>query len=73
MTGREIPNAWLTAREVRRVQKRAGELGLTGGIVFGLFHLAAAEKENVDRLYTFNAADFRSLAEGDFAERIVAP
>jgi predicted nucleic acid-binding protein len=63
----------LSAREIRRVQKRAGELGLVGGIVYDLFHLAVAEKENVDRLYTFNAADFRSLAEGDFAERIVVP
>lgn len=63
----------LGVREVRRVQKRAGELELAGGMIYDLFHLAAAEKEKVERLYTFNVEDFRSLAADEFVERIIAP
>lgn len=63
----------LTARQVRKLQIRAGRLGLIGGIIYDFYHLAVAERGKVDRLYTFNPAHFRKLAPGKFADRIVAP
>ena len=63
----------LSDEEVNTVQRRAGELALVGGIVYDLFHLVAAEKEKVERLYTFNIAHFRALATPEFTRRIVAP
>jgi predicted nucleic acid-binding protein len=63
----------LPVKAVLAVQKRAGELGLAGGIVYDLFHLTAAENENAHRLFTFNTAHFRALAGPEFADRIVAP
>ncbi len=59
--------------EVREVQRRAAGHGLIGGIVYDFYHLAVAEREAVDRLYTFNTSHFRRLASGAFADRIVAP
>ena len=63
----------LSAEEVNKVQRQAGELALVGGIVYDLFHLFLAEKEEVERLYTFNTAHFQALATPEFARRIVAP
>ena len=63
----------LSAREVRQVQIRAGQLGLTGGIIYDLYHLAVAQKEQVKRLYTFNTGHFQQLAPPDFSGRIVSP
>lgn len=42
----------LCAQEVLEVQKRASRMGLVGGIVYDFYHLAVAEKEDVDRFYT---------------------
>ncbi len=63
----------LSAEEVCDVQKRAGELGLSGGIIYDLYHLAIAERENVGRFYTFNTRHFQALASPDFSGRIIAP
>ncbi len=63
----------LTAREVTAVQRRAGHLGLIGGVIYDLFHLAVAEEEKVGRLYTFNLQHFHRLASADFAPLIVSP
>ena len=63
----------LTARRVAAVQKRAGQLGLLGGVIYDLYHLSVAEEQQVDRVYTFNVAHFRRLASADFVERIIAP
>lgn len=63
----------LSAREIQQVQKRAGHLGLTGGIIYDLYHLAVAEREKVARLYTFNAGHFQQLTPPDFSARIVSP
>lgn len=62
-----------TAEEVTEVQKRAGELALVGGIIYDLYHLAAAERHEVERFYTFNTGHFQSLSRPDFMEKIVAP
>jgi predicted nucleic acid-binding protein len=63
----------LPKREMTPIQKRAGELGLIGGIIYDFFHLSVAMRECVDRFYTFNTAHFRGLAEPGFRDRIVAP
>ena len=63
----------LTAKQVRDVQRRAGRIGLVGGMVYDLFHLALAEREQVERLYTFNVIHFRRMASPEMADRIVAP
>jgi predicted nucleic acid-binding protein len=63
----------LTAKQVRGVQQRAGRMGLIGGAVYDLFHLALAEREHVERLYTFNVIHFRRMASPEMVDRIVAP
>ncbi len=63
----------LTLDELRTVQRSAGERGIAGGAVYDLYHLAVAERESVDRLYTFNTGHFRALAPPTLIERIVAP
>lgn len=63
----------LTAKQVRQVQKRAGELGLIGGIIYDLYHLAVAEKEQVDKLLTFNVHHFQQLAFQEWQSRISRP
>ena len=63
----------LSAREIQQLQKRAGQLGLTGGIIYDLYHLAVAEKEQVGRLYTFNTGHFQQIAPPEFIGRIVSP
>ena len=63
----------LPAREVQQIQKMAGQLGLTGGIIYDLYHLAVAQKAQVERLYTFNTGHFQQLAPADFSGQIVSP
>ncbi len=63
----------LSAKEVQQVQKRAGQLGLTGGVTYDLYHLTVAEKEKVERLYTFNTSHFQQIAPPGFIDRIVSP
>jgi predicted nucleic acid-binding protein len=63
----------LSVNQVRAVLKRAGDLGLVGGIVYDLYHLAAGEQAGADRFYTFNTAHFRRIADQEFEGRIVAP
>lgn len=63
----------MTPEEVLSVQKRAGEMGVRGGVIYDLYLLAVAEREEVDRLYTFNVRHFQKLASNSFAGRIVEP
>ena len=63
----------LSPDEVVTVQQRAGTLALVGGIIYDLYLLMAAERDKVDRLYTFNTAHFQALAPPEFSRRIVAP
>ena len=63
----------LNSKQVRQVQKRAGELGLIGGIIYDLYHLAVAEKEMVDKLLTFNVLHFQQLAPQEWKSRISRP
>lgn len=63
----------LPLKEMSLLQKRAGERGLIGGIIYDFFHLAVARREGVDRFYTFNTAHFESLVDPEFLSKIVAP
>lgn len=63
----------LPMKEMAHVQKRAGELGLIGGIIYDFFHLTVARREGAERFYTFNVAHFQSLAEPELRQQIVAP
>jgi predicted nucleic acid-binding protein len=65
--------AHLSGKQIRDVQARAGRLGLIGGIIYDFYHLAVAEKEHVDRLYTFNAAHFRRIAPDAMKDLIAVP
>lgn len=63
----------LPMEEMNSIQKRAGEMGLIGGIIYDFFHLSVAMREKVDRFYTFNTSHFQAIAEPDYRDRIVAP
>jgi predicted nucleic acid-binding protein len=53
---------------VRDLAKR----GLGGGRIYDLLHLGAARKQTLDRIYTFNEAEWRNLAP-DLEALIGAP
>lgn len=63
----------LPAKELATVQRRAGERGLVGGIVYDYYHLRVAQREDVERFYTFNTSHFLAIAEADFQCCITAP
>lgn len=65
--------AHLSGKQIREVQARAGQIGLIGGIIYDFYHLAVAEKECVDRLYTFNIAHFRRIAPDAMKDIIAVP
>jgi predicted nucleic acid-binding protein len=53
------------------VRSLAGK-GRGGGQIYDLLHLAAARKQTMDRIYTFNEAEWKNLAP-DLAPLITAP
>lgn len=55
------------------VQQMASERGLIGGIIYDFYHLTVAQREKVDRFYTFNVKHFIEIADADFRDRIQAP
>lgn len=63
----------LSAEDIKRVQQRAGELALVGGIIYDLFHLVAAEKEEVES-NSIPFVDFHrvGLGEAGFHRRAVS-
>lgn len=64
----------LTSREYGRLLSSLARRGVRGGATYDAIHLACAEKASVDRIYTFNVADFRRLADDpSVAARIAAP
>jgi len=48
-------------------------LGLGGGKVYDALLLACAAKSDVERIYTFNLADFKALAPAEIVGRVCAP
>lgn len=63
----------LPMKELPSVQKRAGERGLIGGVIYDFFHIAVAKREGAERFYTFNTGHFQAIADPVFRDRIVAP
>jgi len=63
----------LTYIEILQTLRKAGQMGLMGGIIYDLYHLALAERENVEILYTFNTRHFQRIASPQFVSRIAAP
>jgi predicted nucleic acid-binding protein len=62
----------LTPTDYSAVTKRLVRLALPGGIYYDALHVRAAEKEDVDVLFTFDVDDFRRVwPEG--AEKIREP
>jgi predicted nucleic acid-binding protein len=49
------------------------KLGLGGGKVYDALLLACAAKSDVERIYTFNLADFKALAPSEILGRVCAP
>jgi predicted nucleic acid-binding protein len=52
--------------------RNAASRGISGGAIYDLLLLAAAEKTAAERIYTFNVHEFRKLAP-QIADRIMAP
>jgi predicted nucleic acid-binding protein len=63
----------LTASDYKNILLSCTHSGLIGGVVYDMLHLYAAEKSSCDRLYTFNAKDFRVLASPAMTGKIAAP
>lgn len=63
----------LTAKEHIEVTRRCAAAGWGGGRVHDAMHLRCAEKAGCDRIYTFNAKDFRALASPETLPRIITP
>jgi len=52
----------LNARDYSKVVHDAAAAGLTGGAIYDALLLACAAKAAVERIYTFDLADFRRIA-----------
>jgi predicted nucleic acid-binding protein len=62
----------LGASDYLTVIRNAATAGIAGGAIYDLLLLAAAEKSEAERIYTFNVQEFRRLAP-QLAGRIMAP
>jgi predicted nucleic acid-binding protein len=63
----------LSAKEYGELVLRLGKQGTIGGQAYDALHIACAEKSGADRIYTFNARHFQSIAEVSWRARIVSP
>lgn len=63
----------LTGDEYREVLEEGGRLNLTGGRIYDLIHIRAAQKVGCTRLYTFNVKHFRSMAPATLQDTITSP
>lgn len=62
----------LSTSDYAQVLHEAAQQGVSGGRVYDLLHLRAAEKAACDRLYTFDVRHFESLAP-KLKSKITAP
>jgi predicted nucleic acid-binding protein len=62
----------LEAADYRQVLRDMAGIGLGGGRIYDLLHLASARKQVLDRIYTLNQAEWKILAP-DLEQRIAAP
>jgi len=63
----------LSAKDYTGTLAKAAAEGVAGGKIYDALILAAAAKNGVERVYTFNVVHFQSLADADLRQRIVAP
>lgn len=63
----------LEPRDYLDVVRESAAADCRGGKIYDALHLRCAEKQPVDRLYTFNVKDFRALAADALAARICEP
>jgi predicted nucleic acid-binding protein len=63
----------LSAKEYTGTLAKAAAEGVVGGRIYDALILAAAAKNGVERVYTFNVVHFQSLAGDELRKRIVAP
>jgi len=61
----------LGANDYEAVIDRMTRLGLSGGAIYDALHVHAAEKAQVNRLYTFNGRDFRRMPPSAPTELVV--
>ena len=62
----------LASNEYLDALGRAADLGLGGGIVYDVRHVACARKCNAQQIYTLNVRHFRTAAP-ELADRIQRP
>ena len=61
----------LGADDYEAVFDRMMRLGLSGGAIYDVLQVRAAEQAHVDRLYTFNGRDFRRMLPSPPTELVV--
>ena len=62
----------LESADYPQVVRDLGGKGLGGGRIYDFLHLTAARKHTLDRIYTFNDAEWKKLAP-DLERAIMAP
>jgi predicted nucleic acid-binding protein len=63
----------LTGKEYGTLVIEAGKMGVVGGLLYDVIHVACAEKAKADRLYSWNASHLQAVASPEFRPRIVVP
>jgi predicted nucleic acid-binding protein len=63
----------LSSQEYQEVIRECAMRGWAEGRIYDALHLRCAQKRGCDRIYTFNARDFRELAPESLKPKICAP
>ena len=63
----------LDPADYRQAVRSMAAAGLAGGKIYDGLLLRCAEKQRMDRIYTFNTRDFLRLAPAGIRERVQAP
>ena len=62
----------LSAKEYRDIIRDCAAHGWAGWRIYDALHLRCAEKEECDRIYTFNVRDFHELAPPNSQSKVCA-
>jgi predicted nucleic acid-binding protein len=63
----------LSAKEYQDIIRDCATHGWAGGRIYDAIHIWCAQKEDCDRIYTFNVRDFRELASPNSQGKVCAP
>ena len=63
----------LSSEDYQAALKLCIHASLPGSVIFEALHLIGAQKARCNWLYTFNVKDFRTLASGEWLEKITIP